>query len=81
MTFAEIMDPPPDHGCGHHPQFIRSVRRALRKMIDDGAVVTVGKGGPGDPFRYCLNPLLTAMFASSDALVDAIQADGGHVRR
>jgi hypothetical protein len=81
MTFEEIMHPPPKHGCGHHPQFVRSVRRSLRKMIDDNTVVTIGKGGPRDPFRYCHNPRLIAAFAGEayDELMDAIQADGGHM--
>jgi hypothetical protein len=38
------------------PQPERSLRRALRKLIDDGAVATTGTGGPRSPFRYHLRP-------------------------
>jgi hypothetical protein len=30
----------------------------LKRMIDDGVVFTAGRGGPGDPQRYFLHPLL-----------------------
>jgi len=76
MTFTEIMGPPPEHGCGFHPYFIRSVRRALRRMVDDGDVMAIGAGGPRDPHRYCVHPFVVALFgerAEYDALVAAIE--------
>ena len=36
--------------------FVRSLRRALKKMIDDG-FVALGRGGPGDPHRYGVDPI------------------------
>jgi hypothetical protein len=56
-TFAEL--------CGGsvgdlHPSAVRSARRALAAMVRDGAVITIGSGGPADPFRYALHPLIRA---------------------
>jgi hypothetical protein len=38
------------------PSFKRSLRRALKKMVDDRDLLALGSGGPADPFRYCINP-------------------------
>jgi len=48
------------------PTFERSLRRALRKMVDDGVVKTVGDGGPRDPARYHVDPLLLAMAGNEE---------------
>jgi hypothetical protein len=42
------------------PAQVRSLRRALQRMVADGVVLAQGKGGPGDPHRYCPHPLLFA---------------------
>lgn len=60
MTFEQIMGPLPDHGCGFHPYLIRSVRRALRKLIDDEYVLAAGVGGPRSPHRYFIHPIRLA---------------------
>ena len=36
---------------------VRSLRRALKRLCDDGTIMEVGMGGRGDPHRYVLNPL------------------------
>lgn len=55
MTFAEIRKVA---ACEGYPTVERSLRRSLRKMVDDKTVVTTGRGGPGDPSRYEISPLL-----------------------
>ena len=35
----------------------RSMRRALKGLVDEGAVLALGAGGRGEPHRYCINPL------------------------
>jgi hypothetical protein len=45
-------------GFEMRPSVKRSLRRALRRMIDDNNIVAVGGGGPSDPHRYCINPTL-----------------------
>jgi hypothetical protein len=77
VTFAELMGEPPEHGCGFHADLIRSVRRALRKLLDDGWVMAIGAGGPRDPHRYCVHPHLVAMGgekAQLEALWTAIKS-------
>jgi hypothetical protein len=34
----------------------RLLRRALLGMVGNGTVLTAGRGGPGDPHRYYINP-------------------------
>ena len=58
MTFTEIIAIAKPHESGYRPHVERSLRRALKRMIDDGVVFTAGRGGPGDPQRYFLHPLL-----------------------
>jgi hypothetical protein len=48
-----------DHPEG--PTFERSLRRALRGLVDAGVVMALGDGGRGDPHRYCINPLAAAI--------------------
>jgi hypothetical protein len=67
-TFAELLGG--DDG-ELAPHVIRSARRALRKLIDDGAVVTVGAGGPREPYRYSLSPMLFAMAGDKEAFEQA----------
>lgn len=83
MTFANIRDhiakardyPP---GVTMLPDFQRSVRRALKRMVDDQAIIALGKGGPADPHRYCPNPMLVAMACDAqtyERVVAMINAD------
>jgi hypothetical protein len=51
-TFSEL------RGGDVDPAFERSCRRALRSMVDSGAILALGKGGPGNPHRYRVNPML-----------------------
>jgi hypothetical protein len=54
-TFAEL------RGGDVDPVFERSCRRALKNMVDGNIILVLGKGGPGDPHRYCVNPIFAAM--------------------
>jgi hypothetical protein len=49
-----------------HNSLERSLRRAMAKMVKDGAVITIGHGGRADPFRYSIDPLLMGMI---DAMI------------
>jgi hypothetical protein len=86
ITFAEI--------CAHilqswgvndpdtkfKPTFQRSLRRALKGIVDDGAVMALGEGGPGDARRYCINPLLVAVGGTTEEYERAaamLKADPG----
>jgi hypothetical protein len=40
------------------PSFKRSLRRALKKLVDDQNIIPLGAGGPSNPYRYCINPML-----------------------
>jgi hypothetical protein len=65
MTFADIIESELP-GSGYNGSFkawrddhggrVRSMRRALRTLIDKGYVVELGRGGRRQPFRYCLDP-------------------------
>jgi hypothetical protein len=62
------------------PTFQRSMRRALKKMVDDGSLMALGDGGPGDPKRYWLDPLMVAMTGSREeyeSAFAALKADPG----
>ena len=52
-TFAQL------RGGDVDPVYERSCRRALKHMVDDNIILTLGKGGPADPHRYYVNPLLS----------------------
>jgi hypothetical protein len=38
---------------------VRSIRRALRTLIDRGLIIELGRGGRRQPFRYCAHPVVT----------------------
>jgi hypothetical protein len=46
--------------------FARSLRRALQTLVRNQLLITIGKGGPGDPFRYFLHPMLVGMTDDAD---------------
>jgi DNA-binding PadR family transcriptional regulator len=56
MTFAEIRKIAQDDVTSFvtRPSMERSLRRALLKMVRDGAVITEGRGDVGNPYRYHL---------------------------
>jgi hypothetical protein len=56
MTFAEIRRIAKPHENGYDPHLERSIRRTLKKLVDDRTVIPLGRGGPGDPHRYCIHP-------------------------
>ena len=58
LTFAEIIRIAKPHEVTYMPHLVRSMRRSLRKMIDDKVVIALGRGGPGGPHRYAVNPIL-----------------------
>jgi hypothetical protein len=45
---------------------LRKLYRSLKALCDVSAVVALGDGGPGDPKRYCLNPLIAAIGGSKE---------------
>jgi hypothetical protein len=65
MTFTEIRDIAEPLHMLYSEQ--RSFRRALRCMVADGGIMTIGKGGPADPYRYCVHPMILAMIAKDKA--------------
>jgi hypothetical protein len=40
---------------------VRSLRRALKRLCDDGSIMMIGKGGRGDPHRYWVDPMMLAL--------------------
>ena len=68
LTFAEILKmayPPEPHEYQPVSWEIRSLRRALYKMVKDNAVLTIGTGGPADPHRYCIHPIIEALIKAA----------------
>jgi hypothetical protein len=62
------------------PTFQRSYRRALKRLLDQDYVMAFGEGGPGDPRRYCLSPLLAAVIGKKgeyERVVAMVDADPG----
>jgi hypothetical protein len=49
------------------PSLERSLRRALLKMVRDGAVITEGRGEPRNPYRYHVSAPITAMLPDDRA--------------
>ena len=47
------------------PSLKRSLRRALQRLVETEHVVAIGDGGRGDPFRYCVHPLVLASGAGT----------------
>jgi hypothetical protein len=41
-----------------NPSRVRSIRRALRTLIDKGFIIELGRSGRRQPFRYCVHPEL-----------------------
>jgi hypothetical protein len=57
-----------------------SVRRALHSLVDVGCLITIGGGGPSDPYRYFLHPMFFALIADREeweAVVAALDAAPG----
>ena len=47
---------------------VRSLRRAMKSLVDDHSLIAIGEGGPADPKRYWLNPMMIAMSGNKDDL-------------
>jgi hypothetical protein len=45
---------------------VRSLRRAMKSLVDDHSLIAIGEGGPADPKRYWLNPMMIAMSGNKD---------------
>jgi hypothetical protein len=79
MTFAQIMTIAFPDGSfesdmamargGSKVGRVRSLRRALRRLCQDGVIMMIGDGGRGDPYRYWLNPMMVAL-SGNEALYD-----------
>ena len=54
-----------EDGTKLYSSFERSLRRALQRMVSDGGVIAIGGGGPADPYRYFMDPLLIAIASKS----------------
>jgi hypothetical protein len=69
-TFEEILGIAFPPGEPPRKSEIRSLRRALQRLVGDnrgGGLIKVGNGGPGDPYRYVFNPIWVAMAGTKDA--------------
>jgi hypothetical protein len=81
MTFAEMRATASDQpGVKLRPSFERSVRRALHSLTTNNMLIAMGDGGPGDPLRYFLHPLLIGFLGDTPeakALQAALEADSG----
>jgi hypothetical protein len=88
LTFAEIMAIAFPEGSyeadmakicgGSNVGAIRSLRRALRRLCDDGSIMMIGKGGRADPYRYWVDPMMLALFGEKewyDEVCKRIDAD------
>jgi hypothetical protein len=71
MTFAEIVQVAKPHAAGYRSHLERSMRRALRTLAKAGLVIPLGRGGPGDPRRYCAHPMFFG-FAAGDPRIDEL---------
>jgi hypothetical protein len=72
-AFPEAYEP----GMEMKPSFKRSLRRALKGMVEDGNIIPLGAGGRTDPFRYCINPsLLRADNPRRDSVMKHLQPHG-----
>jgi hypothetical protein len=77
MTFAEILAhayPPGSFESdmakalgGSNVGGVRSLRRALHKMVKDGTLTALRKGGRAAPHRYYIDDMLLAMVAKDKA--------------
>lgn len=59
---------------------VRSFRRAMKSLVDDGTIIAIGEGGPGDPKRYWVNPMMVALFGEKeryDAVTTTLVAEPG----
>ena len=72
LTFAEILEtayPPEPHEYQPVLWELRSLRRALYTMVKDDGVIRTGAGGPADPYRYCINPIIEAVIRAQEQRV------------
>jgi hypothetical protein len=77
MTFAEILARayPPGTFNGDMAKVlgganvggVRSLRRALYKMVKDGTLTAFGKGGRADPHRYYIDAIMLGMITKDKA--------------
>ena len=88
LTFAQIMAIAFPEGTyesdmakiigGSRVGAIRSLRRALRRLCDDGSIMIIGNGGRSDPHRYWLDPMMLALSGQKewyDEVCKRIEAD------
>jgi hypothetical protein len=70
-----------EDGTKLYSSFERSLRRALQRMVSDGGLIAISGGGPADPYRYFMDPLLIAIASKTPeeghAWLDALAADPG----
>ena len=72
LTFAEILETaylPEPHQYQPVLWELRSLRRALYMMVKDDSVIRTGAGGPVDPYRYCINPIIEAVIIAQEQRV------------
>jgi hypothetical protein len=85
ITFADIRSHV-NEGRGVEPgaklrlAFERSMRRALHQLVSKFLLVAIGDGGPGDPLRYFIHPLVIGAMGDTPeahALKAVLEADPG----
>jgi hypothetical protein len=57
--------------------FERSLRRAIQRLVRDWHLIAIGDGGPRDPCRYFLHPMLIGMLDDTPkgrSLLKALEA-------
>jgi hypothetical protein len=60
------------------PSFERSLRRATHSLTQSFHLIAIGDGGPGDPHRYFIHPLMIGMMGdtpTAHTLQKALEAD------
>ena len=72
MTFTEIKRIARPHEDTYRPDLERSMRRALKGLVDREIVLEDGKGRRGDPCRYRINP--TAIQATIAEVLSGLAA-------
>jgi hypothetical protein len=73
MTFDDIrVEAMGDGGFLLAVSIERSLRRALHRMVNDGALIAIGAGGRADPYRYFIHPMIMLMMCSSREEIDTL---------
>jgi hypothetical protein len=78
MSFEEILGVAYSPSRPPRKSEVRSLRRALQRLVGDnraGGLIKVGNGGPGDPYRYVFNPIWVGTKDAYEKLLAQIESD------